>query len=143
MWFKKNLLVLIVGAVIGAFATSIIGYPIHLNSKRSQKKAFEKQLAEKNVVIQHCITKGFEKDTYTNNNEFNPNIGKNKKGVIEIKTFPDIDQKIELPIRPEEIIKENIQVRPLFKPPIEREHSESKATKNRRRGKGNWQVPSF
>ena len=104
-FIKKNLLMLIIGSVIGGVIAGASIYSTmsiaHNRSKKKATVAHEKQLkqlieshervlTEKNTLISECINL----PTYTNNNEFNPEIGKNKKGNIVIDLLPDIEQKL-------------------------------------------------
>lgn len=106
-FIKKNLLMLLIGAIVGAgiAGPSIFGV-MSVRNSRSEKKqaeAYERQIkeliasheramTEKNTLISECIQ--IDKRSYTNNNEFNPEIAKNKKGNIIIDLTPDIDQKL-------------------------------------------------
>ena len=132
MWFKKNLAVLLIGFIVGIAIAGSIGYPLHRAALKSQSEAHHLATQQDAEIIENCV----ERPThlYQNTNEFNPEIGKNKKGVIEIKTFPDIEQsqQLELPINPKELINETI--RAPKKPPNDTNDNESKP----RRGKGNW-----
>ena len=136
-FIKKNLLTLLIGAIIGfAIAGSSIYSTMSIAHNRSKKKAtiaHEKQIAEiiasherilieKNILISECIQ--IDKRSYTNNNEFNPEIAKNKKGNIIIDLTPDIDQKLTN----EKLVQDLIQ-----NPQIEAEKSDTIKEKRKRK----------
>ena len=105
-FIKKNIAILLIGAVIGAIAAGLTVFSTmaiaHNKSKAKATVAHEKQitslisshervLVEKNTLIAQCISKS----TYTNNNKFNPEIAKNKKGNVIIDLSPKIKQEIK------------------------------------------------
>lgn len=117
MWFKKPLIAFFLGVLAGKLILAIVAYPIHLNSKRLLDKSFQKTLAEKNALIKECI----ERPTYTNNNAFNHNVGKNKKAVIEVNTCPNIEQALQI-----EKLKDTLQVEATEKPKTKRRRKPKK-----------------
>jgi hypothetical protein len=130
-FIKKNLAVLLIGAILGASISAPILYGAmsvaHNRSKRKTVEAYNVILKEKNALISECIK--IEKTS--NTVEFNPEIGKNKKGQIIIETFPKIDQQIKpLERSGSDLIKQTIQ-----NPKSEKEVIKKEPI---RRGKGNW-----
>lgn len=127
-FIKKNLAILLIGAILGASISAPILYGAmsvaHNRSKRKTVEAYNVILKEKNALISECIK--IEKTS--NTVEFNPEIGKNKKGQIIIETFPKIDQQIN-PVE-SDIIKNTMQ-----KPISDKEPVKEKFL---RRSKGNW-----
>lgn len=106
-FIKKNIAILLIGAVIGAIAAGLTVFSTmaiaHNKSKAKATVAHEKQitslisshervLVEKNTLIAQCISK--YSTAYTNNNKFNPQIAKNKKGNVIIDLMPKIKQEL-------------------------------------------------
>lgn len=91
-FIKKNLLVLLVGAilggVIGGFAIYSAMLMQHNGSKKKLTATFEKRLSAKDALLSECIAK----ESHVNNNAFNPTIDKNKKGTIVVSPCPEIKQ---------------------------------------------------
>lgn len=130
-FIKKNLAILLIGAILGASISSPILYGAmsiaHNQSNRKTVEAYNIILNEKNALISECI----KIEKISNTVEFNPEIGKNKKGQIIIETFPKIDQQIKpLEIIERDIIKHNIQ-----NPTRNKEETKKESI---RRGKGKW-----
>jgi len=92
---KKNIAVLLIGAIIGAVVTGGTMLVAHNRSKARTVKAY-------NTLIAQCISE----PKYTNNNEFNPNIEKNKKGNVIIDLMPKIKQDITTPPPEQRVFKE-------------------------------------
>lgn len=89
---KKNIAVLLLGAIIGGVTAGFMTYSAillqHNKSKRKLTETFEKRLSAKDVLLSECIAK----DSHVNNNDFNPTIDKNKKGSIVVSPCPEIKQ---------------------------------------------------
>lgn len=95
---KKNIAVLLLGAIIGGVIAGFMTYSAillqHNKSKRKLTETFEKRLTAKDVLLSECIAK----DSHVNNNAFNPTIDKNKKGSIVVSPCPEIKQSFA-PVR--------------------------------------------
>lgn len=95
-FIKKNLLVLLIGAIVGSALSGFTVYSAmllqHNQSKKKLTSTFENRLKAKDVLLSECIAK----DSYTNNNDFSPVIDKNKKGSIIIDLKPKIKQELEV-----------------------------------------------
>lgn len=105
-FLKKNAITLLIGLIIGSIATAISAAVYHNMSKKTQTLAHERVLVQKNKLIQQCIDKPSNAIT----NEFNPEIGKNKKGTILINTVPNIDNNMSvLERQSNQLIKQGIQ----------------------------------
>ena len=99
---KKNIAVLLIGAIIGGLLAGGTMLIAHNRSKAQTQKAYNIILKEKNTLIAQCISE----PKYTNNNEFNPNIEKNKKGNVIIDLMPKIKQDITTPPPEQRVFKE-------------------------------------
>lgn len=89
-FIKKNIAILLIGAIIGAIVTGAALLIAHNVSKAQTEKTYNIILQEKNKLIQQCI----DTPKYTNNNDFSPNIEKNKKGNVVIDLLPNIKQDL-------------------------------------------------
>ena len=99
---KKNIAVLLIGAIIGGVLAGGTMLLAHNRSKAQTQKAYNIILKEKNTLIAQCISE----PKYTNNNEFNPNIEKNKKGNVIIDLMPKIKQELTAAEPEQRIFKE-------------------------------------
>lgn len=87
-FIKKNLLVLLVGAILGGVIGGFVVLLQHNGSKKKLTETFEKRLSAKDALLSECIAK----ESHVNNNAFNPTIDKNKKGTIVVSPCPEIKQ---------------------------------------------------
>lgn len=91
-FIQKNLLLLLIGAIIGGVIGGFAIYGTmllqHNRSKNKLTATFEKRLSAKDVLLSECIAK----ESHVNNNAFNPTIDKNKKGTIVVSPCPEIKQ---------------------------------------------------
>ena len=99
---KKNIAVLLIGAIVGGLLAGGTMLVAHNRSKAQTQKAYNIILKEKNTLIAQCISE----PKYTNNNEFNPNIAKNKKGTIVIDLLPKIKQDLKAAQPEKRVLKE-------------------------------------
>lgn len=92
---KKNIAVLLIGAIVGGVLAGGTMLIAHNRSKVQMQKAY-------NTLIAQCISE----PKYTNNNEFNPKIEKNKKGNVIIDLAPKIKQELNATEPKQRVFKE-------------------------------------